>query len=305
MSLPSRSAPARASYTRARTASSRMRTSYTPARSASRSISARSTSSGHRSTATSGVVEHAIAAAAGVDRAGGPRCRTRGRLADGPNPCVHRRWRWERRCRMRLRAAAVPARARRSRRRDHRRRGFHTARRSRAVPRIRAPSSLERLGVCFVLGTRAVAVRSEGVVLASGALLPSDLVVWATGGAAPRLIADSGLPHDARGRLARGCEAARAFGRADLGRRRLRGRWRTPSRSILGARARSSSARSERTSVLHRRRRRAAARATAVPARHRRRTRHHALGPGHDAIAARRMAQAPSSTGASSRDSSE
>ena len=38
-------------------------------------------------------------------------------------------------------------------------------------------------------------------MLASGAVLPSDLVVWATGGAAPSFIADSGLPHDARGRL--------------------------------------------------------------------------------------------------------
>jgi selenide,water dikinase len=61
--------------------------------------------------------------------------------------------------------------------------------------------ALESQGICFVLGTRAVGVRSEGVVLASGAVLPSDLVVWATGGAAPRLIAESGLPHDAHGRL--------------------------------------------------------------------------------------------------------
>ena len=52
-----------------------------------------------------------------------------------------------------------------------------------------------------MLGTRAVGVRSEGVVLASGAVLPSELVVWATGGAAPRLIAESDLPHDAHGRL--------------------------------------------------------------------------------------------------------
>ncbi|MFL5618826.1 MAG: NAD(P)/FAD-dependent oxidoreductase [Gemmatimonadaceae bacterium] len=64
-----------------------------------------------------------------------------------------------------------------------------------------AHRTLESRGVCFVLGTRAIAVRSEGVVLASGALLPSDLVVWATGGAAPRVIAESGLEHDAHGRL--------------------------------------------------------------------------------------------------------
>jgi NADH dehydrogenase FAD-containing subunit len=64
-----------------------------------------------------------------------------------------------------------------------------------------AHRALESRGVCFVLGTRAVEVRSEGVMLASGALLPSDLVIWATGGAAPRLIAEGDLPHDAHGRL--------------------------------------------------------------------------------------------------------
>jgi NADH dehydrogenase FAD-containing subunit len=64
-----------------------------------------------------------------------------------------------------------------------------------------AHRALESRGICFVLGTRAVAVRAEGVVLASGATLPSDLVVWATGGAAPSLIARSGLAHDAHGRL--------------------------------------------------------------------------------------------------------
>jgi len=64
-----------------------------------------------------------------------------------------------------------------------------------------AHRALESRGICFVLGTRAVAVRPDGVVLGSGAVLPSDLVVWATGGAAPALIAQSGLPHDAHGRL--------------------------------------------------------------------------------------------------------
>jgi selenide,water dikinase len=64
-----------------------------------------------------------------------------------------------------------------------------------------AHAALERRGICFVLGTRAVGVRAEGVVLASGAVLPSDLVVWATGGAPPALIAGSGLDHDANGRL--------------------------------------------------------------------------------------------------------
>ena len=64
-----------------------------------------------------------------------------------------------------------------------------------------AHRALESRGICFVLGTRAVAVRAEGVELSSGAVLPSDLVVWATGGAAPSYIADSGIPHDAHGRL--------------------------------------------------------------------------------------------------------
>lgn len=64
-----------------------------------------------------------------------------------------------------------------------------------------AHRALESRGICFVLGTRAVGVRAEGVVLASGAVLPSDLVVWATGGAAPSLIVGSGLAHDAHGRL--------------------------------------------------------------------------------------------------------
>jgi selenide,water dikinase len=39
------------------------------------------------------------------------------------------------------------------------------------------------------------------VVLASGGSLPTDLTIWATGGAPTPLIAASGLPHDTRGRL--------------------------------------------------------------------------------------------------------
>ena len=64
-----------------------------------------------------------------------------------------------------------------------------------------ARQALERIGVCFALGSRAIAVRADGVQLASGASLPSDLVVWATGGMPPRLIAESGLEHDGSGRL--------------------------------------------------------------------------------------------------------
>jgi len=71
------------------------------------------------------------------------------------------------------------------------------------LPRCResARQALERVGVCFVLGSRAVAVRADAVILASGASLPSDLVVWATGGMPARLITDSDLEHDANGRL--------------------------------------------------------------------------------------------------------
>lgn len=67
--------------------------------------------------------------------------------------------------------------------------------------RAAAHRALEQAGVCFALGARATEVHEDGVLLASGGGLPSDLVVWATGGAPPRLIAESGLPHDDRGRL--------------------------------------------------------------------------------------------------------
>lgn len=64
-----------------------------------------------------------------------------------------------------------------------------------------ARRALERAGVCFALGAGVTQVFSDRVALASGGSLPGDLVIWATGGAPPQLIAASGLPHDARGRL--------------------------------------------------------------------------------------------------------
>jgi selenide,water dikinase len=64
-----------------------------------------------------------------------------------------------------------------------------------------ARHALERAGVCFALGASAVEVRADRVVLASGGSLPTDLTIWATGGAATPLIAASGLAHDAEGRL--------------------------------------------------------------------------------------------------------
>jgi NADH dehydrogenase FAD-containing subunit len=64
-----------------------------------------------------------------------------------------------------------------------------------------AREALERAGVCFVLGTPAVEVREDRVLLGNGGSLPASLVLWATSARAPRLIATSGLRHDRRGRL--------------------------------------------------------------------------------------------------------
>jgi selenide,water dikinase len=64
-----------------------------------------------------------------------------------------------------------------------------------------ARAALEQAGVCFALGSRAVAVERDQVRLASGAALPASIVLWATSGAPPRVLVDSGLPHDAAGRL--------------------------------------------------------------------------------------------------------
>ena len=64
-----------------------------------------------------------------------------------------------------------------------------------------AHRALEREGICLALGARAVEVHEDGVLLASGGGLPSELVLWTTGGAPPPLIVESGLPHDAHGRL--------------------------------------------------------------------------------------------------------
>jgi selenide,water dikinase len=64
-----------------------------------------------------------------------------------------------------------------------------------------AHRALERVGVCFALGARVVEVRADRVLLASGGELLGDLVLWTTGGAPPRLIVESGLAHDDRGRL--------------------------------------------------------------------------------------------------------
>ncbi|MEO8563536.1 MAG: FAD-dependent oxidoreductase [bacterium] len=64
-----------------------------------------------------------------------------------------------------------------------------------------ARRALERIGVCFALGSRAVEISSEAVLLSSGAALPADVAVWAAPGSPLAAIAASGLPHDAHGRL--------------------------------------------------------------------------------------------------------
>ncbi|HEV7992215.1 MAG TPA: FAD-dependent oxidoreductase [Gemmatimonadaceae bacterium] len=64
-----------------------------------------------------------------------------------------------------------------------------------------AHRALERAGVCFALGSRVVEVTGARVLLASGASLPADLVLWSTSGAPPAAIAHGELPHDAHGRL--------------------------------------------------------------------------------------------------------
>lgn len=53
----------------------------------------------------------------------------------------------------------------------------------------------------FVGGRRVHRIAGDAVVLAGGASVPADLVIWATGASAPALFAQSGLPTDARGFL--------------------------------------------------------------------------------------------------------
>lgn len=67
--------------------------------------------------------------------------------------------------------------------------------------RALAREALERAGVCFVLGARAIEVHADRVVLGNGGSLSASLVLWAASGRAPESIGMSGLPHDGRGRL--------------------------------------------------------------------------------------------------------
>lgn len=67
--------------------------------------------------------------------------------------------------------------------------------------RVRARRILENRGVSVLTDARVVCVSTDAVHLATGSSIPSSLVVWLTGAAAPALIRDAGLPTDARGFL--------------------------------------------------------------------------------------------------------
>lgn len=60
-------------------------------------------------------------------------------------------------------------------------------------------AALGRHHIAFCGNTRVRAVDASALTTASGVRLPSDLTIWATGAAAPPVIRDSELPHDARG----------------------------------------------------------------------------------------------------------
>jgi NADH dehydrogenase FAD-containing subunit len=64
-----------------------------------------------------------------------------------------------------------------------------------------AREALERLGVCFALGSRVIELHADRVVLDNGGSLSASLVLWATSARAPESIVMSGLRHDRRGRL--------------------------------------------------------------------------------------------------------
>lgn len=59
--------------------------------------------------------------------------------------------------------------------------------------------ALARHGITFRGNTRVRAVNERSLVTDEGEVIPSDLVIWATGPASPSVILDSDLPHDAEG----------------------------------------------------------------------------------------------------------
>ncbi len=74
--------------------------------------------------------------------------------------------------------------------------GGHTAAAERAVARALAGNR-----VAVRLGSKIAAVAADVLHLETGAALPADLVIWATGSASPPLLRESGLRVDARGFL--------------------------------------------------------------------------------------------------------
>jgi selenide,water dikinase len=67
--------------------------------------------------------------------------------------------------------------------------------------RRRAAALLRERGIGLVLGRSVTRVEAGGLTLASGATVPADLIVWATGAAPPALLATSDLPRDDTGYL--------------------------------------------------------------------------------------------------------
>ncbi len=67
--------------------------------------------------------------------------------------------------------------------------------------RRRAAAILARRGIAVTLGSAVSRVDAGAVQLANGTRAATDLVVWLTGAASPAVLADAGLPLDARGFL--------------------------------------------------------------------------------------------------------
>ena len=67
--------------------------------------------------------------------------------------------------------------------------------------RSRAKKILAARGVTTRLSRRVTSVSATGITLDDGARVPSDLTVWLAGAAAPKILAASDVPKDARGYL--------------------------------------------------------------------------------------------------------
>ena len=65
----------------------------------------------------------------------------------------------------------------------------------------RVSRRLRELNVRVIEGRRVATVRARGLLLEDGTEIPADVILWATGAAAPSLLGQLGLPLDARGFL--------------------------------------------------------------------------------------------------------